>query len=133
LSVDATIRDELLDKVYASLKEAKEEVDKVNSADAMIFQTEKQMKEFGDKIPAEKKAPIETALAALKAAHQAQDLDAITQHLEALNTSWMAASQDMYNATQADGAATGATGNANGSNTESDQVTDVEFEEVKKS
>lgn len=114
-------------------KKAREKVDKLNEADAMIFQTEKQMKEFGDKIPAEKKAPIETALAALKAAHQAQDLDAITQHLEALNTSWMAASQDMYNATQADGAATGATGNANGSNTESDQVTDVEFEEVKKS
>lgn len=114
-------------------KKAREKVDKLNEADAMIFQTEKQMKEFGDKIPAEKKAPIETALGALKAAHQAQDLDAITQHLEALNTSWMAASQDMYNATQADGAATGATGNANGSNTESDQVTDVEFEEVKKS
>lgn len=114
-------------------KKAREKVDKLNEADAMIFQTEKQMKEFGDKIPAEKKAPIETALAALKAAHQAQDLDAITQHLEALNTSWMAASQDMYNATQADGAATGGTGNANGSNTESDQVTDVEFEEVKKS
>lgn len=114
-------------------KKAREKVDKLNEADAMIFQTEKQMKEFGDKIPAEKKALIETALAALKAAHQAQDLDAITQHLEALNTSWMAASQDMYNATQADGAATGATGNANGSNTESDQVTDVEFEEVKKS
>jgi len=114
-------------------KKAREKVDKLNEADAMIFQTEKQMKEFGDKIPAEKKAPIETALAALKAAHQAQDLDAITQHLEALNTSWMAASQDMYNATQGDGAATGATGNANGSNTESDQVTDVEFEEVKKS
>lgn len=116
-------------------KKAREKVDKLNEADAMIFQTEKQMKEFGDKIPAEKKAPIETALAALKAAHQAQDLDAITQHLEALNTSWMAASQDMYNASQGDGAGANASGNANAnnSNSESDQVTDVEFEEVKKS
>ncbi|MBK8244296.1 MAG: molecular chaperone DnaK [Saprospiraceae bacterium] len=116
-------------------KKAREKVDKLNEADAMIFQTEKQMKEFGDKIPAEKKAPIEAALTALKAAHQAQDLDAITQHLEALNTSWMAASQDMYNATQGDGAGADASGNANAnnSNSESDQVTDVEFEEVKKS
>lgn len=114
-------------------KKAREKVDKLNEADAMIFQTEKQMKEFGDKIPGEKKAPIEAALTALKAAHQAQDLDAITQHLEALNTSWMAASQDMYNATQGDGAGTDASGNANNSNSESDQVTDVEFEEVKKS
>ncbi len=114
-------------------KKAREKVDKLNEADAMIFQTEKQMKEFGDKIPAEKKAPIEAALTALKAAHQAQDLDAITQHLEALNTSWMAASQDMYNATQGDGAGADASGNANNSNSESDQVTDVEFEEVKKS
>jgi len=114
-------------------KKAREKVDKLNEADAMIFQTEKQMKEFGDKIPAEKKAPIEAALTALKAAHQAQDLDAITQHLEALNTSWMAPSQDMYNATQGDGAGADASGNANNSNSESDQVTDVEFEEVKKS
>ncbi|HRD40676.1 MAG TPA: Hsp70 family protein, partial [Bacteroidia bacterium] len=77
---------------------AKEEIEKLNQADAMIFQTEKQMKEYGDKIPAEKKAPIESALADLKAAHAAKDMAKVEAGLAALNTAWTAASQDMYNA-----------------------------------
>merc|ERR1712118_351665 len=78
----------------------KEEVEKVNTADSMIFQTEKQLKEYGDKIPGEKKKPIEEALTELKAAHAAKDLAAIDASMEKLNTSFQAASQDMYNATQ---------------------------------
>ncbi len=111
-------------------KKAKEEADKVNSADQMIFQTEKQLKEFGDKLPAEKKEPIESALADLKKAHETRDIAGIDAALERLNTAWQAASQEMYQATQEaqgqpGGNAGGPTGNAN------DEVTDVDFEEVK--
>jgi molecular chaperone DnaK len=112
-------------------RKAKEEVEKINSADSMIFQTEKQLKEFGDKIPAEKKAPIEAALTELKTAHAARNVAGIDAALATLNTVWQAASQDMYNATQ--GAGTGADGaNAGGANASADsEVTDVDFEEVK--
>ena len=111
-------------------KQAREKVDKLNEADSLIFQTDKQLKEFGDKIPAEKKSAIETEHANLKAAHQSQDLDAITKSVEALNAAWMAASQDMYNATQADGPNNEAGTQDNSGSTE--PVTDVEFEEVNK-
>ncbi len=115
---------------------AKEKVDKINGADTLIFQTEKQLKEYGEKIPAEKKEAIETALAGLKTAHQSQDLDAIDKEMEVLNTAWQAASQDMYQATQGDAANAGDPGaDAGGSDAgtedgKAEDVTDVEFEEV---
>ncbi len=111
-------------------KQAREKVDKLNEADSLIFQTDKQLKEFGDKIPAEKKSAIENAHINLKAAHQAQDLDAISKNVEALNAAWMAASQDMYNATQAEGQPNDTGAQNNTGSTE--PVTDVEFEEVNK-
>jgi molecular chaperone DnaK len=110
----------------------KEETDKINGADAMIFQTEKQLKDYGDKLPEDKKTPIENALAVLKKAHETKDLDAIDASMETLNTVWQAASQEMYNATQeAEGGAEGAgsAGDA-GQATEDGEVTDVDFEEV---
>lgn len=78
----------------------RERVDKINEADGVIFQTEKQLKEYGDKIPADKKQAIESALESLKNAHKSQDVDQITQHLGLLNTAWQAASQDIYQASQ---------------------------------
>jgi len=123
----------------ASDKAAREKVDKINAADSMIFQTEKQLKEFGDKIPADKKAPIETALASLREAQKSQDPDAIDKALASLNTAWQAASEDMYKAGQGaqqagpqDGQQSGgATGQQGGGSGPDEQVTDVDFEEVK--
>lgn len=121
-------------------KKERERIDKLNQADGMIFQTEKQLKELGDKIPADKKAPIESALEQLKAAHKAQDLDGIDKAMEALNNAFHAASQDMYNAANAAGAQGGAqpgpdcncnNGNCGGQQGGGDNVTDVDFEEVK--
>ena len=115
---------------------AREQVDKLNAADSLIFQTEKQLTEFGDKVPAEKKAPIETALADLKAAHQAQDMTKIESATAALNTAWSAASQEMYQAAQDAQAGADPTadmgGNDAGSNdsNSTEDVTDVEYEEV---
>jgi molecular chaperone DnaK len=117
----------------ASDKLEKERVDKLNQADSMIFQTEKQLKEFGDKIPADKKAPIETALASLKEAHQSQDVAKVDTALEAMNTAWTAASEDIYKAQQAgaaEGAAPGADAGQNGG-ASNDTVEDAQFEEVK--
>ena len=116
-------------------KNARERADKINEADSVIFQTEKQLKEIGDKIPTDKKQQIESNLAALKTAHQSQDLEQIKTHLEALNAAWMAASQDIYQATQGDenAAQNGSNGeNAHQTNTGSEGVTEVEFEEVNK-
>ena len=119
-------------------KKERERIDKLNQADGMIFQTEKQLKELGDKIPADKKAPIEKALEELKAAHKAQDLDAIDKAIEAMNTAFHAASQDMYNAANAQQGAQNAgadfnaqqqAGNSNAKN--DDNVQDADFEEVK--
>lgn len=113
-------------------KKAKEETEKVNTADSMIFQTEKQLKEYGDKIPAEKKSVIEGALAELKTAHASRNLSGIDDALAKLNAGWQAASQDMYNATggQDPNAQAGEqTGNAKASS--DGEVTDVDFEEVK--
>lgn len=112
-------------------KKAKERIDKLNGADSMIFQTEKQLKEFGDKLPADKKAPIEAALEKLKEAHKAEDLDAIDAATEELNNVFQAASQEMYNAgagQQQAGQQQQAQPNQGGKD---EEVTDVDFEEVK--
>jgi len=114
----------------ATDKEAREKVEKVNAADGLIFQTEKQLKEFGEKIPAEKKSVIENALNKLKEVHKQQDLANIEAATKELNDAWMAASQDMYNATQGDQpGAQPSTEQAGAANAEN--VTDAEFEEVK--
>lgn len=115
-------------------KAAKEKIDKINHADSMIFQTEKQLKEFGDKIPADKRQPIESALEKLKEAHKNQDINAIDSAMTELNTVFQAASQEMYNAQQNsgqsnDGGQQPGGDQANSSN--DDEVTDVDFEEVK--
>ena len=113
---------------------AKEEIEKLNQADAMIFQTEKQMKEYGDKIPAEKKAPIESALADLKAAHAAKDMAKVEAGLAALNTAWTAASQEMYeamNQNQQQGGGETNQQQQQGANGNGDNVQDVNYEEVK--
>ncbi len=118
----------------AADKAAKEKVDKINGADSLIFQTEKQLKEYGDKIPADKKAPIESALSKLKEAHQKQDIAAIDAASAELTTAFQAASQDMYNATGAGaGQQAGQQQNAGqqGGAKPGDDVTDVDFEEVK--
>ena len=110
-------------------KAEKERVDKVNAADSNIFATEKQLKEYGDKLPADKKAAIEDALGKLKEAHKAQDLAAIDSSIEALNAAWQAASQDIYaqqQAQQAQGAQS-----QPGAEQQQAQPEDVEFEEVK--
>jgi molecular chaperone DnaK len=111
-------------------KKAKEQVDKINEADSVIFQTEKQLEEYGDKIPADAKANIQAALGKLREAHQRQDVDAINRELAAVNAAWSAATQNM-------GADQGNTQNPNPNNNNNnsgkentDDVTDVEFEEV---
>ena len=108
----------------------RERVEKLNMADGLVFNSEKQLKEYGDKIPAAEKATIEGAVAKLKEAHKGEDLEAIDKAMEELNNAWQAASQHMYN----DGGQQGGAqqqaqpeGNANSS----DEVSDVEFEEVK--
>ena len=113
-------------------KKAKEEVEKVNQADSLIFQTEKQLKEYGDKLPAEKKSVIESALVDLKSAHGSKNLTAIESAMEKLNSAWQAASEDMYKATQAGAAGAGGDGQAKGDGKGSGaEATDVDFEEVK--
>jgi molecular chaperone DnaK len=114
-------------------KKAKEQVDVLNNADQMIFQTEKQLKDFGDKLSKDKKEPIEKALAELKKAHESKELDAIKPALDALNEAWKAASEEMYKAQQEKGAQNKADGNKQESDSsgEDDNVEDVDFEEVK--
>jgi len=114
-------------------KEAKERVEKMNAADQLVFQTEKQLAEYGDKIPDEKKAAIEAGATKLKDAHKAEDLAGIDAAMEELNAAWQNASQEMYAATQEAGANGGATtdaGAAGGTENKEEEVTDVEFEEV---
>ena len=121
----------------AADKKEKERIDKLNQADSMIFQTEKQLKDLGDKLPADKKAPIETALNKLKEAHKAQDIAGIDAAMAELNSVFQAASQEMYNAQNAQGGAQpgpnfGQQTGGNASNNKQDGgVTDVDFEEVK--
>ncbi|MDQ2177631.1 molecular chaperone DnaK [Marinifilum sp. D714] len=115
---------------------AKERIDTLNKADGMIFQTEKQLKEIGDKLPADKKQPIEDALNKLKEAHKAQDVDACNAAIDELNNVFQAASQEMYNAQQQQGGQPGPDagaqgGQAGGQAKSDDEVTDVDFEEVK--
>lgn len=115
-------------------RKAREKVDKLNAADSLIFQTEKQLKEFGDKIPADKRSSIEQALAKLKEAHQKQDADAIDAATNELNTVWQAASEDLYKASQAQpGQPEGKQpqGDTGSSSKTDKEVTDVDFEEVK--
>ncbi|MDF2187789.1 molecular chaperone DnaK [Paraflavitalea sp. CAU 1676] len=118
----------------ATDKAAREKVDKVNQADSLIFQTEKQLKEFGEKIPADKKEPIETALNKLKEAHKSQDVAAIDTAVAEMNNAWTAASEEIYKA-QAGGAPGGeGQPGANGggqANAGGENVTDAEYEEVK--
>lgn len=121
----------------ATDKEAREKIEKINQADSLIFQTEKQLKEFGDKIPAEKKVPIESALNKLKEAHKQQDVAAIESATAEMNTAWTAASEEIYKATQGQGApgaqpgAEGGQPNAGAQQQGGETVTDAEFEEVK--
>ncbi len=113
-------------------RKLKEEIDKLNQADSLVFQTEKQLKEYGDKVPADKKAAIEKAAADLKEAHHKKDLPAVEAHMATLNQLWQEASQHMYQDSQAQGSAEQPNPNAgqqkSGTN---DEVTDVDFEEVK--
>ena len=119
----------------AADNQAKEKVDALNKADSMIFQTEKQLAEIGDKLPADKKQPIEDALAKLKTAYSSQDVDACNTAVEELNTVFQAASQEMYNAQAQDaqsGQPAGEPQADGGAETKKDdEVTDVDFEEVK--
>jgi molecular chaperone DnaK len=131
------MREEAKANADADLK-AKEKADKINAADSMIFSTEKQLKEFGDKIPADKKAGIESALSRLKEAHKSQDLQAIDKALADLNAVWQTASEEMYKSGQTAGSSQSQPGQeqpgGNGSGkgqSGSDEVTDVDFEEVK--
>jgi molecular chaperone DnaK len=119
-------------------KKAKERIDKLNQADSLIFQTEKQLKDFGDKLPADKKGPIEDALKKLKEAHAQQDIAAIDAATAELNNVFQAASQEMYNAQQQAGGQAGPQADANAganaggqANGNDGEVTDVDFEEVK--
>jgi molecular chaperone DnaK len=114
---------------------AKEKIEKINTADSMIFTTEKQLKEFGDKLPADKKPAIETALANLKEAHKSQDVAAIDTALAELNTVWQAASEEMYKTAQSEGPSAGQPGNeqpgvdqqAGGNKSGGDEISDVNY------
>ena len=132
------MKDEAAANAESDAKE-KEKIDKLNHADSLIFQTEKQLSEFGDKLPADKKGPIEAALAKLKEAHKAQDLAGIDAATAELNTVFQAASQEMYNAQNAQGGQQAGPqdfgGQQQGGQSQNDNkqgdVTDVDFEEVK--
>ncbi|WFE84891.1 molecular chaperone DnaK [Parabacteroides chongii] len=130
------MKDEAAANAEADKKE-KERIDKLNQADSMIFQTEKQLKDLGDKLPADKKAPIEAALNKLKEAHKAQDVAGIDAAMTELNTVFQAASQEMYNAQNAQGSSQPGPdfgqqqANNNAGGNKDGGVTDVDFEEVK--
>jgi molecular chaperone DnaK len=125
-------------------KEQRERVDKMNAADSLIFQTEKQLKEFGDKLPADKKGPIEQALTNLKDAHKSQDIAAVDKATAELTSVWQAASEELYKNQQAGSqagpqqdytadadAGSGAGSGQTTGGKKDDEVTDVDFEEVK--
>jgi len=117
-------------------KEAKETADKLNEADGMIFQTEKQLSEFGDKLSEDKKKPVEEALEELKKAYESKDLAVIQPALDKINEAWKVASEEMYKA-QAEAQQAGqagpdaAAGQESASGSEGNDVEDVDFEEVK--
>ena len=112
-------------------KKERERVDKLNAADSMIFQTEKQMKEYGDKLPADKKAEIEGALGKLKTAHQSQDIAGIDAAMAEMNAIWQKASEEMYKNAGAQGGPQQDPNAGQNPNNGNDDVTDVDFEEVK--
>jgi molecular chaperone DnaK len=129
------MREEARINAEADIK-AKEKVEKINTADSMIFSTEKQLKEYGDKIPADKKGAIENALSNLKEAHKSQDITAIDKALADLNVVWQSASEEMYKNAQSSGPTASQPGPEQPGNNEktksgNDEVTDVDFEEVK--
>ena len=113
----------------AADKAEKEKIEKLNQADGLIFQTEKQLKEYGDKLSDGNKAAINGALDALKKVHEAKDIAGIEGAMANLNNAWQAASQEIYNATQGAGAQPGADAGAGAGNT-GDGVSDVDYEEV---
>tara|TARA_R110002073_G_scaffold53840_4_gene138842 strand:- start:50211 stop:52109 length:1899 start_codon:yes stop_codon:yes gene_type:complete len=112
-------------------KEAKETAEKINAADGMIFQTEKQLKEFGDKLSDDKKGPIEAALEELKKAHESKDIAQIDAAMETINEAWKVASEEMYKAEQESQANGAQEGQPEAAANEGDNVEDVDFEEVK--
>ena len=112
-------------------KNAKETAEKINAADGMIFQTEKQLKEFGEKLSDDKKGPIEAALVELKAAHESKDLSLIDAAMEKINEAWKVASEEMYKAQQEAGANPEADQGQPEPSAQGDDVEDVDFEEVK--
>jgi molecular chaperone DnaK len=139
IEASSGLTDEEIEKMKADAeanaeadKKAKETADKINSADSMIFQTEKQLKEFGDKLSDDKKGPIESALEELKKAHESKDISQIDAAMDKINEAWKSASEELYKAqqeSQAQGAPTGDAGEA--PKDEGDNVEDVDFEEVK--
>ena len=135
IEASSGLTDEEIEKMKRDAEEnadadakAKESIEKMNKADSLIFQTEKQLKEFGDKLPADKKEPIEEALAELKKAHEAKDMEALDPAMDKLNTIFQEAAQTMYQNTAGDANAAGADQQA--SQDGDDEVTDVDFEEV---
>ncbi len=137
IEASSGLSDEEIEKMKAeaeanaeSDKKLKEQAELINKADSMIFQTERQLKEYGDKIPAEKKQPIEDALAELKTQFEAKNMDNLQPAIDKLNEVFQAASQDMYNAANADGGADAGTGSQDSGGNQEDEVTDVDFEEV---
>ncbi len=113
-------------------KKMRERIEKLNQADGLIFNSEKQLKEYGDKISGDKKAAIESALATLKEAHKEQNIDSLDSAIEALNNAWTAASEEMYAAQQqAGGQADANAGGAQEGNNGTSDVADAEYEEVK--
>ena len=141
IEASSGLSDEEIEKMKAEAeanaeadKKKKEEIELVNKADSTIFQTERQLKEYGDKIPADKKQPIEDALAELKKEFEAKNIENLEPAMEKLNNVFQAASQEMYNAANAEGANpagdAGAQGTGSASENPQDEVTDVDFEEV---
>ncbi len=150
IEANSSLNEEEINKMKEEAKanaeadqKAKEKIDKLNQADSLVFQTEKQLKEYGDKLPADKKQPIEDAVNKLKEAHKKEDVEAIDAAMEELNKQWQAASQDLYNAQQQASGQEGADGgqaqggqadsgqSASSESNSDDEVTDVDFEEVK--
>ncbi|MEM7084603.1 MAG: molecular chaperone DnaK [Bacteroidota bacterium] len=144
IEASSGLTDEEIEKMKAEAeanadadKAAKEKADKINEADAMIFQTEKQLKEYGDKLSDDKKAPIEAALEDLKKAYETKEVETITPALDKINEAWKEASEEMYKASQEGQAADAGAGPDMGGNTasqngdENADVEDVDFEEVK--
>jgi molecular chaperone DnaK len=138
IEASSGLSDEEIEKMKAEAeanaeadKKKKEEIDTLNQADSLIFQTERQLSEYGDKLPADKKQPIEDALAKLKTAHESKDVEAIKPAMEELNNVFQAASQEMYNAAnQQGGGQSGPDGGSQETSNSDDEVTDVDFEEV---